>query len=451
MKDYLRNIFTIILLGLISQNLSAQIGIGDSNFTPESSAILEIKSNSKGVLIPRYSTSDRNNISSPAPGLLVFDYETKSFWYYSGGWKELGKNRKAHEISNEIGHTKITVEDTPDEDNIKFSVLNSNRLKILMKTNTVAELIDADHNSFFGFNTGLFNSGSSNSFLGPSISNQGVSHNSIIGYKGGGSGTGNNNVIAGSEAGLGLGTGSNNVLLGSKAGYSLGTGSNNTIIGHEAGLNATDVSNNILIGNQVGQDITTSDNLMLDNINTTTPLLYGKLSGDPFLQINGACIIPGLGIRTIWISNDGDEEGLYAINSKFGINTTSPGKRLTVNGDMYASGSMQVKQSHHAPAYDRKILSATLTVEANGTYDNTSTTNSNSNLIGSVVKNSTGNYTINFATGYSIDEPIGVVSAYNDNYGHIAGSTSTSIVVNIFNDNGTAVDSKFTIFLVAER
>jgi hypothetical protein len=45
--------------------------------------MLDISSNSKGILITRLSTAQRIAIGTPAEGLLVFDTDTKGFWYFS--------------------------------------------------------------------------------------------------------------------------------------------------------------------------------------------------------------------------------------------------------------------------------------------------------------------------------------------------------------------------------
>ena len=60
------------------------------NTAPDNSAVLDVVSTSKGILIPRMSSTQRNAIASPANGLLVFDTNTQSFWYrLSSGWTEL--------------------------------------------------------------------------------------------------------------------------------------------------------------------------------------------------------------------------------------------------------------------------------------------------------------------------------------------------------------------------
>lgn len=52
--------------------------------TQDASAVVDIQSTKKGMLIPRMNTPQRTGIASPAKGLLVFDNTTSSFWYYDG-------------------------------------------------------------------------------------------------------------------------------------------------------------------------------------------------------------------------------------------------------------------------------------------------------------------------------------------------------------------------------
>jgi hypothetical protein len=57
--------------------------------TPDGTAILDIRSADKGILIPRLTTAERIDITSPANGLLVFDTDKNSFYYFDatrGGW-----------------------------------------------------------------------------------------------------------------------------------------------------------------------------------------------------------------------------------------------------------------------------------------------------------------------------------------------------------------------------
>lgn len=72
-----------VLLGLLyfmaASSQTGSVGIGTTS--PNSSAALEIASSTKGILIPRMSSVQRNAIPTPAAGLMVYDNTTNSFWY----------------------------------------------------------------------------------------------------------------------------------------------------------------------------------------------------------------------------------------------------------------------------------------------------------------------------------------------------------------------------------
>lgn len=80
---------------LIQVSLNAQVGIGTT--TPEVSSIVDINSNSKGLLIPRMSTRDRLRITNPATSLLVYDTNEKAFFFNeaspsSPGWIKISSD-----------------------------------------------------------------------------------------------------------------------------------------------------------------------------------------------------------------------------------------------------------------------------------------------------------------------------------------------------------------------
>ncbi|MDW8418437.1 MAG: tail fiber domain-containing protein [Chitinophagales bacterium] len=63
------------------------VGIGIAN--PHPSSILELSATDKGLLIPRMTSAQRNAISNPADGLLVYDITVGCFYYYNTGWVSL--------------------------------------------------------------------------------------------------------------------------------------------------------------------------------------------------------------------------------------------------------------------------------------------------------------------------------------------------------------------------
>jgi hypothetical protein len=80
--------FLVIIALFITSITSAQIGIGTP--TPHASSALEINSTSKGFLMPRMTTLQRDGITTPATGLLIFNSTSSKFNYYNGtAWIEI--------------------------------------------------------------------------------------------------------------------------------------------------------------------------------------------------------------------------------------------------------------------------------------------------------------------------------------------------------------------------
>lgn len=65
-----------------SFSLHAQVGIGIE--TPHASSILDVTSTSKGLLMPRMTTVQRDDIASPATGLFVFNTTTNNLNMFNG-------------------------------------------------------------------------------------------------------------------------------------------------------------------------------------------------------------------------------------------------------------------------------------------------------------------------------------------------------------------------------
>jgi len=86
MKKFILLFF--VLLWSISN--TAQIGIGTT--APDASAALEVVSTSKGILIPRMTQVQKVAIAAPATGLLVYQIDgTTGYYYYNGtGWVTFG-------------------------------------------------------------------------------------------------------------------------------------------------------------------------------------------------------------------------------------------------------------------------------------------------------------------------------------------------------------------------
>jgi hypothetical protein len=81
-------LFIIFFLPFLSTAQS--IAVNNDGTPPHASAMLDVKSTSKGILIPRLTTAERTAIPG-IKGLLVFDNTTSSFWFHNGtAWTEIG-------------------------------------------------------------------------------------------------------------------------------------------------------------------------------------------------------------------------------------------------------------------------------------------------------------------------------------------------------------------------
>ena len=85
-------VFTgVIVICMIGKSY-AQIGINSDNSAPAQSAMIDIKSSGKGLLIPRMTQAQIQTIVNPVNSLLVFCTTDDKFYAYiaaSGQWKEV--------------------------------------------------------------------------------------------------------------------------------------------------------------------------------------------------------------------------------------------------------------------------------------------------------------------------------------------------------------------------
>jgi uncharacterized protein (TIGR02145 family) len=73
---------TMLLLLLVSSGVYGQRGIGTN--TPDKAAVLELASTSKGFLPPRMSTVERNGISTPPTGLVIYNTTANCLQFFKG-------------------------------------------------------------------------------------------------------------------------------------------------------------------------------------------------------------------------------------------------------------------------------------------------------------------------------------------------------------------------------
>ncbi len=89
MKKYILSVFVVI--SIFTTAYSQNVGINTDGSAPENSAMLDVKSTSKGLLIPRMTQAERDLITTPANGLMIYQTDnTPGFYYFNGTWVALG-------------------------------------------------------------------------------------------------------------------------------------------------------------------------------------------------------------------------------------------------------------------------------------------------------------------------------------------------------------------------
>lgn len=80
----------ICILFIHCITLFTQVSINTDGSPPDESAMLDIKSNSKGILLPRLTNSERDAIDSPVAGLIIYNTKEKGLQIFDGiSWKYL--------------------------------------------------------------------------------------------------------------------------------------------------------------------------------------------------------------------------------------------------------------------------------------------------------------------------------------------------------------------------
>lgn len=318
---------TIVALPTIAQK--DNVGIGTAK--PDQSAVLDVSSANKGLLMPRMSLQQRNSIQNPAKGLIVYQTDMISGFYYFDGeeWKGLTNETKEKSVTGTDGDWTLignsgtnpttnfigTTDNQPlafRVNNIKAGLLSSS-LTFLgyssglsntsgtnntaygafsMQSNTTGGFnVALGANSMFNNTTGVANFGLGYASLFSTTTgnnNVGVGYNSLysnaigdynvaVGNNALFSNTASANMAVGYGAAYSNTSGSNNMALGAYAMYSNTTGGSNTYIGSASGYSATG-SRNIFIGFQSGYNETGSDKLYVANSLTATPLIYGDFA-----------------------------------------------------------------------------------------------------------------------------------------------------------------------------
>lgn len=76
--------FSLFILLATLKSFSQNVSINQAGTAPHTSAMLDVSSATKGLLIPRMSTAERKAIATPAAGLLVYDLDKSTIYLFDG-------------------------------------------------------------------------------------------------------------------------------------------------------------------------------------------------------------------------------------------------------------------------------------------------------------------------------------------------------------------------------
>ncbi len=180
----------------------------------DSSAILDISSSTKGILIPRMTLAERDLIADPATGFLIYQTdEAEGFYFYTGvTWSNLIQKENAWCLGGNSGtDPAVDFIGTTDNQPLRFRVNDV----------WAGEMHNSNENSFIGLNAGVSNTaGVKNSGFGVGV----LSSNS----------TGEQNSAFGVSSLYSNTIGNYNSALGVNTLYNNTNGHSNTGVGHQA-------------------------------------------------------------------------------------------------------------------------------------------------------------------------------------------------------------------------
>ncbi|MEP7164638.1 MAG: tail fiber domain-containing protein [Ferruginibacter sp.] len=339
MFKFLRLVLAVVIANTICYDASSQsLGVNTTGAPAATSAILDVSSTDKGMLVPRMSKTERNAIASPATGLMVFQNAPDSvgFYYYDGTvWLWLATNKSsAGWLTTGNAGTTIANNFFGTTDNIPLSFRQNNKWlgrwngttsnyfigdssgynntginNVAMGTRALFKNINAYGNVAIGNNamenntTGLRNVAVGDSSLFTQSYNPGLylSDNTAIGSKAlffnqpTSNANGIKNTAIGNEAMYLNTTGSENTALGVSALRENTTGSLNTAIGRSANR----LSRSGLFNTYIGYSTGYSDSTGISNTGVGSNALYKHQRGND----NVAVGVSAMGLDSSGIGN----------------------------------------------------------------------------------------------------------------------------------------------------
>ena len=85
MEKHLLRALLIMMIFMSNKLAYGQVGINNNSSPPDPSAMLDVKSSDKGILIPRMTEIEKDNITNPSHSLLIYQTDGDTGFYYNSG------------------------------------------------------------------------------------------------------------------------------------------------------------------------------------------------------------------------------------------------------------------------------------------------------------------------------------------------------------------------------
>jgi hypothetical protein len=464
MKKKLLFFFLVMgsIVGLPENSFSQSIGIGTT--TPNVSAVLDITHSSKGLLIPRMTTTGINNMPGLTRGLMVYDSSlnqlmvnmgssTTANWQsiaYKSNWNLTG-NSGIIPASQFIG--------TTDNQPLRFRVNNIQ----------AGELHPATGNIFWGLRSGQSSTtGYSNVAIGTDALKQNTNRSNVVAigdsalYHNGngasaseafantaiGSKTLYNNSRGGSNTAIGFyslytnSTGNSNTAIGVSSLFYNTIGSFNTAVGSESlqsnftGTYNTALGFRALFNNNAGANTAIGATAMQFNVSGINNTATGFESLKANVEGNNNTSIGYRTLASNIIGNNNTAAGFQSLvnNSIGGTNAAFGTSTLYSN----TTGSSNTAVGGHALSSNTRGLSNTAIGEQ-ALYLNTSEFGNYNTAVGVQSLHATPASQFNTAIGYFAANLVNM--GYNNTY---IGANSDATVANLFNSVAIGESSRCT-------
>lgn len=312
-----KNFLSVILITICGYNSSSQsLAINTDGSAANSSAMLDVKSTVKGLLIPRMTTAQKTGITTPATGLQVYDTDLNLLYFYNGAsWTALGASTNfwtllSGHIYNNTG-TNIGIGTTTPGDKLEVNgnIRLTNTATILAGPSTVGSAYSVTVRAGDPF-VPVGGSGGSVNITATNNMPSGGSGYSNLGP------SGNINITSGS--GYNTAGGNINITAGQTSCWAL-TGNSHSDVNIQGGANlvaADAASINLQGGGTVGV-------------------------GCPTANANGGNLILKSGIGT----GTGSQGNIQLLNGNVGIGTSAPSSKLEVCGNTRIIGTLNVSST----------------------------------------------------------------------------------------------------------